>query len=449
MLQVYLKKDRIRAAKNGPGQNADSPWRSVEKGHPNFMEVLMQKRLFLSLLLAVTVVLFLCSSPLHAAPAKDKIRIGWVTSFSGPYASSVPPTYGMAYDLWFEETNAKGGIFVKEYGKKLPLEVLKYDDKSDVGNMTKLLEKAILQDKVDFVFSPWSTAMLFAAAPICNKYKKVMLGGPGGALKLKPMLAKKGTYFFSVLNMADTQMPPLVEILVENGVKKVAIIYIEDLHGIEYRDVALPELKKKGIEIAFTKSFPFGTKDLTPLLKEAKAANVDAFLGIVYPDEAFLVTGQAMEVNFSPKAFFLTVGPFLSDYRNAFGKNAEGIMGAGVWNEKVSPAAKQFKENFMAKFKVEPAYWGPLFFYSACQFFEQAVEEAGTLDQTKIRDIIATKTFDTAMGPMKFVNGINTTHPGQIGQWQNGVFEIIDPGKKRTAKPIYPKPAWQPMAPKK
>jgi branched-chain amino acid transport system substrate-binding protein len=409
----------------------------------------MQKRLFLSLFVAVTVVLFLCSLPLQAAPAKDKIRIGWVTSFSGPYASSVPPTYGMAYDLWFEETNAKGGIFVKEYGKRLPLEVLKYDDKSDVGNMTKLLEKAILQDKVDFVFSPWSTAMLFAAAPICNKYKKVMLGGPGGALKLKPLLAKKGTYFFSVLNMADTQMPPLVEILAENGVKKVAIIYIEDLHGIEYRDVALPELKKKGIEIAFTKSFPFGTKDLTPLLKDAKAADVDAFLGFVYPDEAFLVTGQAMEVNFSPKAFFLTVGPFLSDYRNAFGKNAEGIMGAGVWNEKVSPAAKQFKENFMKKFKVEPAYWGPLFFYSACQFFEKAVEEAGTLDQTKIRDIIATRTFDTAMGPMKFEKGINTTHPGEIGQWQSGIFEIIDPGKKRTAKPIYPKPAWQPMAPKK
>jgi branched-chain amino acid transport system substrate-binding protein len=281
-----------------------------------------------------------------------------------------------------------------------------------------------------------------------NKYKKVMLGGPGGAIKLKEIM-KKGTYFFSVLNMADTQMPPLVQILAENKAKKAAVIYIEDLHGIEYRDILLPELKKKGIEVVFSKSFPFGTKDLTPLLKEAKAANVDAFIGIVYPDEAFLATGQSMEIGFSPKAFFLTVGPFLSEYRNAFGKNAEGIMGSGAWNEKVSPAAKQFKEAYTKKFNVEPAYWGPLFFYSACQFFEQAIETAGTLDQTKIRDVIATKTFTTAMGPMKFVNGFNTTTPGEIGQWQKGVFEIIDPGKKRTAPPIYPKPAWQPPEPKK
>jgi branched-chain amino acid transport system substrate-binding protein len=412
------------------------------------MEELMQKRFFVSLLLVVTLTFFIFSLPLHAAPAKDKIKIGWVTSLSGPYASSVAPTYGMAYELWIDEVNARGGILVKEYGKRLPLEVIKYDDKSDVGTMTKLLEKAILQDKVDFVFSPWSTANLFAAAPIVNKHKKVMLGGPGGAIKLKEIM-KKGTYFFSVLNMADTQMPPLVQILAENNAKKVAIIYIEDLHGIEYRDVLLPELKKKGIEVVFSKSFPFGTKDLTPLLKDAKAANVDAFIGIVYPDEAFLATGQSMEIGFSPKAFFLTVGPFLSEYRNAFGKNAEGIIGSGAWNEKVSPAAKQFKEAYTKKFNVEPAYWGPLFFYSACQFFEQAIETAGTLDQTKIRDIIATKTFTTAMGPMKFEKGFNTTSPGEIGQWQKGVFEIIDPGKKRTAPPIYPKPAWQPPEPKK
>jgi branched-chain amino acid transport system substrate-binding protein len=211
----------------------------------------------------------------------------------------------------------------------------------------------------------------------------------------------------------------------------------------------LPELKKRGIEVVFARSIPFGTKDLTPILKNAKAANVDAFLGFVYPDEAFLATGQSIEINFSPKALFFTVGPFLSEYKNAFGKNAEGIMGAGAWNEKVSPAAKQFRETYMKRFNVEPAYWGPLFFYSSCQFFEKAVEAAGTLNQTKIRDIIATRTFDTAMGPMKFENGFNTTHPGEIGQWQSGIFEIIDPGSKRTAKPIYPKPAWVPPPAKK
>jgi len=32
-------------------------------------------------------------------------------------------------------------------------------------------------------------------------------------------------------------------------------------------------------------------------------------------------------------------------------------------------------------------------------------------------------------------------HPGEWGQWQKGVFEVIDPGEKRTAAPIL-KPDW-------
>jgi branched-chain amino acid transport system substrate-binding protein len=409
----------------------------------------MRKKVFLGLLVVIPVVMFFFGAAVNAAPAKDKIRIGWVTSLSGPYASGVPVTYGMVYDLWLEEVNAKGGIMVKQFGKRLPVEFVKYDDKSDVGAMTKLVEKVILEDKVDLILPPYGTAMLYASAPIANKYKYILLGGPGGAMKLKEIIGKL-PYVFSVLNMAETQMPALATILAELKVKKAAIIYIQDLHGIEYSEAAVQELKKKGIEVVMSKSFPLGTKDLIPLLKDAKAANVDAFLGMIYPDQAFLVTGQAMEIGFNPKAFFATVGPCLAQYRDAFtAKGVEGVMGAGAWNEKTSPGAKMFREAFTKKFKVEPEYWGTLQYYSSLQFFEKAIEEAGTLDQAKIRDIMATKTFDTAMGPMKFEKGFNMNHPGEVGQWQNGVFEIIDPGNKRTAKPIYPKPAWPKLEPKK
>lgn len=400
----------------------------------------MSKKMFV--LVAVAVLIFFVGTAVDAAPAKDKIRIGWITSLSGILATAVATTTAPAYEIWLEEVNAKGGIYVKEYGKKLPVEIIKYDNKSDVGTMTKLLEKVILEDKVDFILAPWGTAMLYAAAPVANKYKYILLGNAGGAIKLKEIMPKL-PYVFSVLNMADTQMPLLAEILAEMKVKKAAIVYIQDLHGIEYRDQAVKDLKKQNIEVVMNKSFPHGTKDLSPLLKEAKTANVDAFIGMVYPDEAFLITGQAMEVGFSPKAFFLTVGPMLTQYRDAFGAKAvEGIIGGGAWNEKTSPEAKKFAETLMTKYKgIE--YWGQLFYYSSMQFFEKAIEEAGTLNQAKIRDVMATKTFNTAMGPMKFdKTRINMTHPGEIGQWQNGMFEIIDPGKKRTAKPIYPKPEW-------
>ena len=104
-------------------------------------------------------------------------------------------------------------------------------------------------------------------------------------------------------------------------------------------------------------------------------------------------------------------------------------MGGGAWNAKTSPGAKELVDKFVAKFGEEPDYWGGLYYWSSLQHFKQAIEKAGTLDQKKIRDIMAKEKFDTALGPFwydedrYFVN-----HPGEIGQWQKGVFEVIDPG---------------------
>jgi branched-chain amino acid transport system substrate-binding protein len=413
-------------------------------------EVFMRKRsVFFGLIAVLMIVAFMIPVSVHAAAAKDKIRVGWVTSLSGVNASGVMVTSGNVYKMWVEEINAKGGLFIKEYGKRLPLDVIMYDDKSDIGTMTKLLEKTILEDKVDLIFCPWDTAFIFAAAPIANKHKMVLLGGSGGAVKLRK-LAPKLPYFFQVLNSGDDHMPALANVFAELGVKSVYIAYIQDLHGIEYNDVATQEFKKRGIKIVAAKSFPLGIKDLSPLLKEAKASNADAFCGFLYPDGAFLATGQAMEIGYNPKAFYMTVGPCLSQFRDAFGaKGIDGVMGAGAWNVKTSPGAKKFHDDYVKRWGFEPEGWGTLMYYSSLQFFGQAIEAAGTLDNTKIKDVMASKTFETAMGPMSFKGQYNTNQPGEVGQWQNGSWEVIDVGVKRTAKPVYPKPEWGPPPAKK
>jgi branched-chain amino acid transport system substrate-binding protein len=76
------------------------------------------------------------------------------------------------------------------------------------------------------------------------------------------------------------------------------------------------------------------------------------------------------------------------------------------------------------------------------QVLEQAIEKAGTLDRKKIRDVIASSTFPTVIGPVKFVKQFNIQSPGEVGQWQKGSFEIVAAKEKRTAQPIYPKPPW-------
>jgi branched-chain amino acid transport system substrate-binding protein len=226
----------------------------------------------------------------------------------------------------------------------------------------------------------------------------------------------------------------------------VALIYVADAYGIEWTGVVAPALGMAGMDTVILKSYPLGVKDLSPLLKTIKAAKVDALLAMSYPDDTFLMTKQAKELGLNPKLFYLGVGVAFPVYKQMFGGPGvvEGIMGAGAWNPKLPyPGAKQYFERHLKRWNKEPDRWGSAFAYASVQILERAIETAGSLDRAKIRDIIAAETFPTVIGPVKFDGGFNVQSPGEIGQWQKGEFEVVAAKEKRTAAPIFPKPAWK------
>lgn len=409
----------------------------------------MKKKVLFGVI-AVTVVALLVPlfTACPAAPvAKDKIVLGQAVSLSGPNfmihggGAMVPQT------LWVEDVNARGGIYLKDYGKKLPIEWIQYDDKSDQGTMVKLLEKLILEDKVDLLFAPSSTSWLFAAAPIANKYGYVLLGAEGGAESLEPLLAEL-PYVFMVLNYSATQIPVLADQFAAWGVKTAAISFLEDLHGVEYANKAMVEFPMRGIEVPVLKSHSMEVQDLSPVINAAQAANVDAFCQMSYPGQNILLTAQSIGMGYNPKVLFETVGPFALWFSDIFGGSTlEGLMGGGAWNRKTSPAAAEFWDRTVAsKFGTGGLdLWGNLYYWGSYQFLEQALVKNGNLDQATLRDIVATSTFETALGPTWFDEKqrlAEPCHPGEIGQYVNGEWEVVLPTSKATATPIFPKPAW-------
>ena len=119
---------------------------------------------YFSLILGIAMMLTIAwTGPVQAASGKapSKILFGNPIALSGPYAPGAMMSQIRSYDMWAENVNAKGGIFVKEYGKKIPIEIIRYDDKSDLGTAVKLTEKLILNDKVHFILPPWGTATHF------------------------------------------------------------------------------------------------------------------------------------------------------------------------------------------------------------------------------------------------------------------------------------------------
>jgi branched-chain amino acid transport system substrate-binding protein len=426
----------------------------------------MGKKLLI-LMVSFSLVLVLAASlPLvgcgGGAPEKDKIVIGAARPVTGFLKDIGDYAFGPIMQMWADEVNARGGLDVG--GKMLPVELKIYDDTSDLGTSTRLIEKLILEDEVDFLFPNCSTAFLYASAPLANKYGYVYLGAEGGCTTLTEMLPDL-PYVFGVLNYSNyNQIPALADIFEDKGVETVAIIYINDLHGVEYYHTALSEFTKKGISVVMGEAVPVGASDVELVLKQARDSGADAFCAFVYPPTAMSVLGQSMAIGYNPDAFVIGPGVNFQFYLDMFGPQVcEGLIGFGAWNRESSPALNDFAdmlvEHFgeigVAAFGDEEAFidwWGGAFYYAALQCLEQAIEKAGTLDQEKIRDVMATEHFDTILGDTWFDmtadgegGGLLSVecHPGQVGQWQSGIYEVIGPSDNMTTSVIiYPKPAW-------
>lgn len=386
-----------------------------------------------------------CSGAAQSAD-KDKIVVGMARPLSGWNAQIGDSAYRPVYETFVEEVNADGGVFVEEYGKKLPIELLVYDDKSDVGTMARLTEKLIVEDKVDFLWPASGTAFLFAQAPIANKYGYVLITAEGGATSLKDMLPSM-PYIFVTLSFSDWyQVPAFADLLEGKGAKSAYVTYIADLHGIEYSGVAGIEFANRGIEVVGSKSLPPDIKDLSPVIKEAKASEADVFCCFAYPDQLFPAIGTSIELAYNPKCWIGGPGINFGFFHTAFGPLVEGVTGWTSFSPKQSDAAAELADKLWGG-KPEDVQdpWGHPLYWAGLETWKQAVEKAGTLDQEKIREILATEHFETVLGDTWYENGLlsKDCHTGEVGQWVDGVYEVVGPVEDATADFVYPKPEWQ------
>ena len=367
------------------------------------------------------------------------VRIGYTMSRTGPWTGGAQVSQEPNYLLWAEQQNAAGGLNVK--GVKRPIELISSDDRSDTETVVRTYEKLMGSDKVDLVLPPWGSNANFAVAPLANRFGYPFLAPTALSRRLVEM---KLPYFFLLLQQPAPMTNALVDMLKANGAKSLAVIYVDDLFGLENYSALKVALQGSGISLVQDTSYPGGVKDLSPVLRSIKDKNPDAFVGFTYPPDTILASKQAKEVGLNPKFFYASVGTAFQLYRNVMTPaGAEGVLGMGSWNSKTSPAAKAYFDAHTKKFAgKEPDRWASGACWAGLEILTAAVGKAG-LDRKAIRDYVANTTHKTILGDIKFTGSENTATPGTVSQWQNGEFEVVWPPKVATAKLNPSKPAWK------
>ena len=401
----------------------------------------MQRSIFAKLVLAAATA-FAAGAVYAQTP--DKVRIGYAISKTGPFAGGAGVTTLPNYQLWVKDVNAAGGIKLGD--KRVPVEVVEYDDRSNSEEAVKAIERLATQDKVDFILPPWSTGLNLAVGPTFNR-----LGYPHlavtAATDRATELAQRWPNSFWFLGTSKPGGDALVEVLTKlKGEAKigpnVAMVAVADAFGIELSTAARASFKAGGFNLVLDKSYPLGTQDMQAILKDAMATNADTFVAFSYPPDTIAITDAAKVLNYNPKVFYTAVGTAFPLYKQKFAANTEGVMGVGGWNID-SPALKAYLKRHTETIGREPDLWASPVTYVSLEMLQQAIERVGKVDREAVTKELQTGTFDTIMGKIKLAGNIMPI-VWWVGQWQGGEFVGLAPTKYEGAKaPLFPKPAWK------
>jgi len=380
----------------------------------------------------------------HAAKASNTkvIKLGCAISFTGAQSRS-GKLYRDSYDMAVEAINKNGGI--KVGNESYQLEIVYYDDKSDPTESSKLVEKLIAKDKVNFLLGPYSSGITIPDSLVAQRYRIPMIEGGGASGKI---FSRKNKYIFGTLPPAGQYFKSTLEMLekMQPAPKTIAILYSDDKF-----DVSVAEGTKKlsgpmGFKVVLYEKYAEHATDFTSILTKIKAAKADVVLVSGHTEESLNFTQQAKELNVCPKIISMTVGPSEADFRKSLGKDAEYIFGVASWSTQMNFNGYLFKDTqdfvkqFKAKYNYDPDYHNASGIADVA-VFKDAIERAGTLDSKKVRDAIAKTGLDTIYGHVEFSDNGQIKGTSVVLQIQEGeIYQVFPNGTKKIE---YPMPCWK------
>jgi branched-chain amino acid transport system substrate-binding protein len=377
--------------------------------------------------------------------ARKSIRIGYAISMTGANQTGANITVIPNYRMWVREVNEAGGIWLHRIGKRLPIEVIEYDDQSNAEGAVRGVDRLVNEDKVDFILSPWGTGLNLAVAPLLSAagYPDIV---STALVERAPELVKQWPNSFWLLGTAAESVQALIQILGELRAEgkisnRVAMMNVADQFGIDLSKVARIGLRRAKFELAYDRPYPVGTPDMRPALTDVMRVDADAFIAFSYPPDTMLLAEQSMALNFNPKVLFTAVGAAYPLFRDKFGASAEGILGMGGWHGD-APESQRYLRRHIALTGQEPDRWASPVTYAGLQMLQQAIERVGEIDRAAVIKELQTGTFETVVGSVKLENNFRKGVYG-VGQWQGGEFYGVAPTTLAGARQIeFPKPVW-------
>lgn len=401
---------------------------------------------------------------LAAGVAASSLPAGWMTKAQ---AQVRPVTFGCSisltgplspgglalkegYDFFADWINKnRGGLNVG--GQRRPIEIKYLDDESQAERTARLVEKLIVDDRLDLLLGPYTTGNALAAGEIVKRHNKLMIEGGGTS---DSILERYGGWIFLTLPSIKLRPSPFSEMVTSLSPRSetVAIVSSKDAYTLDTRDAFFDTFKKTGLRVVVDQTVPMDVLDFTPFISQARSRKADVVILNVHIGSLVPASRQMFELRCEPKATITTVAPFEStSYFQALGGISKYQYNFGLYNRDSKYADPYFGSNRLFVFDFEEATKKrPTGLHMAgvtcLEAFALAIEKVGSTNPDEIRKALFAMNVEGAGGPIKFDSLGRILRPAGVIQRQGKKGETINfvyPSRMAQAPPLYPQPSWK------
>jgi branched-chain amino acid transport system substrate-binding protein len=372
----------------------------------------------------------------------NKIKIGLSISLTGNYSIQGVESFE-GIKLWLQETNSRGGIFVRELGATFPIELLYYDDESSVEKCSSNVEKLIKEDNVYILLGPYSSSLALAACEVAEKHNKTLWNHGGSTDEI---LERPFTCVINAITPASNYSYGIIDAIkkTDPDAMKMATFSAQN-SGFSRRAAngAKFYAQSLGFDIREYK-FISGTKDFSAHLEDLASYEPDLILGMGRAEDDLALAEFLFESKIYSKAAGFIVAS-IKLFKDKFGRKADGVLSASQWERglqivpDIGPSSEEFFSKFMSVYGKEPDYVAAQG-YNIGLIIEKCIQEAGTLDDLTLRRVAKSADFKTFYGTFKTdTNGNQTGHEMVVVQWQDQEKVIVYPESVAQTKILYPR----------
>jgi len=362
--------------------------------------------------------------PVKAAK-RDYILIGHPTPSTGPIAG-FGETAAWITKRGVEEINQKGGIYIQEYGKKLPVRIKSVDTQSDPTQAGEIASRLILNDKVDVMMVYGTPATVNPTTSICERYKVPCIATNAPI----EMWLTGGPYHYSFLyfGLVPELFPAyygMWELLGTN--KVIGMLAANDVDGVAIVNTSKEILIPRGYKIVDMGLVPYGLKDYSSIISAWKKENVEIIFGNMIAPDWTAAWRQCARMGFKPKVATMGRSLLFPSDINAIGGELPNGLTAEYWWGPTYPH-KSSITGYGPKDLCDAweADTGKQFIqtlgfeYATFEVLYNALNKAQSLDKEKIREAIASTDFEAIVGNIKFTKENYCAVPIVGAQWVKG-----------------------------